>query len=85
MRAITSFPPRTILVPLDVLGGSLAGLEAARSLAARWQSRVELIHVDPGPPPAFAEGVDFWPAASLAAMSGYRMFRTKTAPSGANR
>lgn len=68
MRAITSFPPRTILVPLDVLGGSLAGLEAARSLAARWQSRIELIHVDAGPPPALAEGVDFWTADSLAAM-----------------
>lgn len=69
MRAITSFPPRTILVPLDVLGGSLAGLEAARILAARWRSRVELIHVDAGPPPAFAEGIDFWTADSLAAMA----------------
>lgn len=69
MRSMTSFPPRTILVPLDILEGSLAGLETARTLAARWQCRVELIHVDAGPPPAFAEGIDFWTADSLAAMS----------------
>lgn len=69
MRSMTSFPPRTILVPLDVLGGSLAGLEAARALAARWQSRVELVHVDAGPPPAYAEGIDFWTQDSLEAMA----------------
>lgn len=60
MRAHTSFPPRTILVPLDVTSGAFAGLDAARRLAERWECRVELVHVDPGPPPAFHEGLDLW-------------------------
>lgn len=70
MRSTTSFPPRTILVPLDVAGGgSFAGLEAARQLASRWRSRVELVHVDPGPPPAFHEGLDLWTAQAREALS----------------
>lgn len=68
MRSTTSFPPRTILVPLDVAGGSFAGLDAARHLASCWRSRVELVHVDPGPPPAFHEGLDLWTAQAREAL-----------------
>lgn len=69
MRSTTSFPPRTILVPLDVTESSLAGLEAARLLAERWRSRVELVHVDQGPPPAYAQGFDMWTYEALGSMS----------------
>ncbi|TPW19655.1 MAG: hypothetical protein FD126_2469 [Elusimicrobia bacterium] len=70
MRIDHPFPPRTILVPLDLSDASLVGLETARRLAARWRSRVELVHVDEGPPPAFAQGVDLWTTEALARMRG---------------
>lgn len=68
MRTASSFPPRTILVPLDFSNGSLAGLEAARLLGERWRCHVEVIHVDQGPPPAFNQGIDLWTTEALAAM-----------------
>lgn len=68
MRSTTAFPPRTILVPMDFSEGSLAGLEAARLLGQRWRSRVELLHVDQGPPPAYTQGVDLWTTEALATM-----------------
>lgn len=51
------FPPRLILVPLDFSACSNAGLAAAKVLAERFGSRLELAHVDPGPPPALNQGV----------------------------
>lgn len=42
--------PRTALVPLDFSDCSLAGLEAARVLARRLGVRLELVHIDGGPP-----------------------------------
>lgn len=77
MRTTTSFPPRTILVPLDVTAGAFAGLEAARRLAGRWGSRVELVHIDPGPPPAFHEGLDLWTLDALQEM--HRELRDRVA------
>jgi nucleotide-binding universal stress UspA family protein len=69
MKTATSFPPKTILVPLDFADGSLSGLEAARLLAGRWGSRVELVHVDQGPPPAFVQGADLWTTQALATLN----------------
>lgn len=50
------FPPRSILVPLDFTPASEAALSAARRLAERFSCRLELAHVDEGPPPALSQG-----------------------------
>lgn len=50
------FPPRLILAPLDFSDCSNAGLAAAKILAQRFGSRLELAHVDQGPPPALSQG-----------------------------
>lgn len=50
------FPPRLILAPLDFSECSNAGLAAAKLLAQRFGSRLELAHVDQGPPPALSQG-----------------------------
>lgn len=51
-------PPKNILVPMDFSGCSRAGLEAAKILASRWASRVEIVHVDPGVPTGLSENAD---------------------------
>lgn len=56
-RRGNTFPPRLILAPLDFSECSDAGLAAAKALAERFGSRLELAHVDPGPPPALRQGV----------------------------
>ncbi|TBR25165.1 universal stress protein [bacterium] len=55
-RRTTLFPPRTILVPHDFSDCSAAALAAAKHLATRFASRLELAHVDAGPPPALSQG-----------------------------
>lgn len=54
-RRKTLFPPRMILAPLDFSECSDAGLAAARLLATRFACRLELAHVDEGPPPAMSQ------------------------------
>ncbi len=44
------FPPRGMLVPVDFSGPSMAGLEAARLLARKWNCQVDLLCVDQNPP-----------------------------------
>ena len=54
-RRKTLFPPRMILAPIDFSECSEAGLAAARLLARRFACRLELAHVDEGPPPAMSQ------------------------------
>lgn len=51
------FPPRTLLAPTDFSEASTAACGLARILAQRWESRIELIHVDEGLP-ALMQGAD---------------------------
>lgn len=52
------FPPRSLLVTMDFSENALAGLELARLLAGKFECRVEVVHVDPGPPAALSQGAD---------------------------
>ncbi|MBI5594759.1 MAG: universal stress protein [Elusimicrobia bacterium] len=54
-RRKTLFPPRMILAPLDFSECSEASLAAARLLARRFACRLELAHIDSGPPPAVSQ------------------------------
>lgn len=44
--ALTRFPPKSILAPIDFSEPSAAGLSAARRLSERFGARLELLHVD---------------------------------------
>lgn len=61
------FPPRRILIAADLSGSSLAALAAGKELAKRWDSDVELVHVQHPPVLAGWVGLDAMPASVPAA------------------
>lgn len=56
----TTFPPRRILVPVDLSGPSLTALREALELSRRFRARLEAVYVEePEPVAVTAEGVPF--------------------------
>ncbi len=62
------FPPKRILAAVDLSEPSLSALEAAKSLALRWDSSLEVVYVEPvhvefGPPLLPVAGATWLPGA----------------------
>lgn len=78
------FPPRRILVAADLSAPSLSAIDAAKNLARRWGSMLEVVYIEQPPAPAvWAEpGLPVMPAAFLIEPAGKILKKLRRAASG---